>query len=548
MERITDTVTVYQIQADTMDNCGKELPAHPRAVALGLFDGVHLGHRAVISLAARRELNGREPALTVSVYTFRQPPGALKEGACELCSPRQKRLALSTLGVEELICADFDTVKDLSPEQFVDRVLRERLNARLVCCGFNYRFGKGGAGDASLLKELCARRGIRVETAGAVEVDGEPVSSSRIRRLVEQGDMRQASRLLGRPFIIDFPVVTGQQLGRKLGTPTINQPLPADFVRPRFGVYASSVEVDGRLYHGVTNVGMRPTVADRPGGAVTAPLSETWIPAYDGDLYGREVPVALVKFLRQEQRFSTVEELQEQILRDGEQARAAVFGDDDTRIRAVLFDFDDTLQNRPVAFRRYTAFFMDKYFPHLPPEERRAREEEMLRRNNGGYVNYIDYFLSLIEDWKWTDAPEVGDIYREFQFRFPEYSTLFPDAKEVLAELRRRGYLLGVITNGPSVQQNRKLDVAGIRPLTDIAVVSGDERVHKPDPEIFRRTASRLGAACGSCLYVGDHPVNDVQGACAAGMHPVFINPFGTGVCPEGVREIHRLSELLAWL
>lgn len=110
----------------------------------------------------------------------------------------------------------------------------------------------------------------------------------------------------------------------------------------------------------------------------------------------------------------------------------------------------------------------------------------MLQRNNGGYVAYLEYFSSLFESWKWDDAPPAEDIYREFQLRFPEYSTLFSDAVPVLKELRRRGFRLGIITNGPSVQQNRKLDVSGVRPYMDIAVVSGDEQVHKPDPEIFR--------------------------------------------------------------
>ena len=101
-------------------------------------------------------------------------------------------------------------------------------------------------------------------------------------------------------------------------------------------------------------------------------------------------------------------------------------------------------------------------------------------------------FLSLFEDWEWEGAPPVGDIYREFQFRFPEYISLFPETKEVLKELKRRGYLVGVITNGPSIQQNRKLDVSGLRPLLDIAVVSGDEMIHKHDAEIFKRAAARL--------------------------------------------------------
>lgn len=515
------------------------LPKTPRAVALGIFDGVHLGHRAVISRATGVELPDRRRAVS-TVFTFTQPPWALpKDCAWELIADRQKQTVLEGLGVEELIRADFEALRDMTPADFVRGLLHETLGARRVCCGFNYHFGRGGRGDAALLEELCAPLGIEVVVVPPVLVGGEPVSATRIRRLIEDGRVEEAGRLLGRPFTIDFPVVGGQKLGRLLGAPTINQPLPDHFVRPRFGVYASSVEAEGRVTHGVTNIGVRPTVG------AEGPLAETWIADYSGDLYGRRVPVSLVRFLRPERKFASVEELQKQILRDAKAARLAVKGDADEGVRAVLFDFDDTLQDRAKAFLQYCAFFFQKYFPDLPPEETARRSAEMLRRNNGGYVNYIDYFLSLFEDWGWTDPPPVGDIYREFQFRLPEYTSLFPEAEEVLRALKRRGLRIGVVTNGPSLMQNRKLDVSGLRPLLDIAVVSGDEGVHKPDPEIFRRAAARLGVACESCLYVGDHLVNDVQGARAAGMHPVYINAFGRDQHPDGVPEITNLCELL---
>ncbi len=163
-------------------------------------------------------------------------------------------------------------------------------------------------------------------------------------------------------------------------------------------------------------------------------------------------------------------------------------------------------------------------------------------------MNYIDFFLSLFQDWGWEEAPPVGDIYREFQFRFPEYVTLFPESVQVLTEIKQRGYLVGVITNGLSLMQNRKLDVSGLRPLLDIAVVSGDEMVHKPDAEIFRRAAARLGVACRNCIYVGDHPINDIQGALGAGMRAIYINAYGNDIHPENVPEIGNLNEILDFL
>ena len=339
------------------------IPKRPRAVALGIFDGVHIGHRAVIINAVGVQLqNGKQ--LIPSVLTFCQSPSELpKDGAYELLTLRQKAAAFATLGVEEWIQADFEQLREFSPERFVHEILHDILDAKRVCCGFNYRFGKDASGNADTLRELCRPLGIEVVVADPVLVNDEPVSASRIRRLIENGEMEKAAKLMGRPFTFDFNVVSGQKLGRLLGSPTLNQPLPQNFARPRFGVYISTVEVDGRVMHGVTNIGIRPTVGSN------APLAETWIADYDGDLYGRSVPVSLIKFLRSEKKFESVDDLKKQILYDAKQAKQAVFGTPDDSIRAVLFDFDDTLQERRCAFLKYCDFFFKKYFPNLPQEE-----------------------------------------------------------------------------------------------------------------------------------------------------------------------------------
>ncbi|MDD2362049.1 MAG: riboflavin biosynthesis protein RibF [Oscillospiraceae bacterium] len=530
--------TSYKLKTYIWDRKNNIIPRYPRAVALGIFDGVHLGHRAVIQQAVGLDLQEGHAAVS-TVFTFTQPAWAYKDdGAWELMSSEQKKAAFEGLGVEEWIKADFEAIRGMTPEEFVNDFLHETLDARRVCCGFNYRFGKGGMGNPDMLVALCAPLGIEVSVVPPVLREGKPISATGIRRLIESGDVEQAARLLGHPFTLDIKVVGGQRLGHLLGTPTINQPLPPNFVRPHYGVYASAVEVDGRVTHGVTNIGVRPTVGAQ------GPLAETWIADFKGDLYGRNVPVSLIKFLRPEQKFETIEELQKQILRDAQQALLSVRGKADGRVRAVLFDFDDTLQNRTVAFLRYCDFFLKKYFPDLSKEEAEKRSREMLIRNNDGYVNYIDYFMSLIEDWGWEDAPPVGDIYREYQFRFPEYVSLFPEAVEVIEGLKQRGFWVGIITNGLSLTQNRKLDVSGLRPLLDIAVVSGDEHVHKPDPEIFRRAAARLGVPCDSCIFVGDHIVNDIEGSLAAGMHPIYINPYNRDKHVKNIPEIKNLHEL----
>lgn len=284
------------------------------AAALGNFDGVHLGHRKVLSLAVR----GRERGLIPTVLTFAENPLEDLGGASggRLLPQEEKIRLLEELGIEQLYILRFREIRDLSAEEFVDRVLIGVLNAKEACCGFNFTFGRGGTADSRVLSALCAERGIGVSIAGAVLLDGTPVSSTRIRGLIENGRVDEAARLLGRPFGYRSPVLRGRRLGHKLGTPTANQALPRGFVVPRFGVYASTAEAGGREYPGVTNVGVKPTVgADEPN-------LETWMPDYrGGDLYGRPLAVRLFKFLRPERRFSGLEELKGEILRDGGRMR-----------------------------------------------------------------------------------------------------------------------------------------------------------------------------------------------------------------------------------
>lgn len=291
-----------------------EPSAGESAVALGNFDGIHIGHRRVISLAVRAADRGLIP----TVLTFAENPLADLGGkpGGRLLPEEEKIRLIESLGVRRLYILRFREIKDLSAAEFVDRVLVGTLRAKEACCGFNFTFGRGGKADSRALCGLCAARGVGVSVAPAVLTDGAPVSSTRIRKLIEAGRVDEAARMLGGPFGYRSPVLRGRRLGHRLGTPTANQALPAGFVVPKFGVYASSVEIEGRTYFGVTNVGVKPTVG------AEAPDLETWMPDYrGGDLYGRVVAVRLLKFLRPERRFSGLEELKKAILHDGAQAR-----------------------------------------------------------------------------------------------------------------------------------------------------------------------------------------------------------------------------------
>ena len=286
------------------------LPPQTRtAVACGYFDGLHIGHASVIGRAVARTGDGLLPA----VFTFAMRGGHpdRKQLGCEIITDSKKYQILEGWGVAMVLSPDFGEFKQMSPEQFVDEILVRRLNAAAVICGYDFHFGCRAAGDVSLLAGLCNQRGIELDIVPAVLVDGERVSSTRIRALLGQGDVETAGKLLGRAFGYDFTVVHGKRLGRTIDSPTINQRLPDSFVSLRHGVYAAVAFAEGRLWPAVTNIGNRPTVEE--GVAVN---SETYIYGFSGDLYGRQVEVRLLRFLRDEQRFPSVEKLRAQIQSD----------------------------------------------------------------------------------------------------------------------------------------------------------------------------------------------------------------------------------------
>ncbi|QEY35132.1 riboflavin biosynthesis protein RibF [Caproiciproducens galactitolivorans] len=284
------------------------------AVALGSFDGLHVGHQKVIGSAVEAKKDGLLPA----VLTFARNPLADLGGCAggEILSQEQKIHILEKFGVEQLYILNFSTIKDYTPEEFVDRVLIRVCHAKQVCCGFNFTFGCGGKGNSHTLEQLCGERGLKTKIAEAVLLDGDTVSSTRIRGLIANGDVDEAARLLGRPYGYRSPVLHGRKLGRRLGTPTLNQAIPKNFVLPRFGVYVSRAVFGGKEYCGVTNVGIKPTVGS------PCVLAETWLPDYSGeDFYGKTVRVDLMKFLRPEKKFAGLDELRAEIHKNGEQAK-----------------------------------------------------------------------------------------------------------------------------------------------------------------------------------------------------------------------------------
>ncbi len=276
-----------------------EFPKQNTAVALGVFDGVHKGHREVLHRAVV------SPGLEPWVFTFSEkslPTG--KAGAKRIEPPEIKYSIMRSCGITHVYAPDFNDVKALSGEDFVREILVNRLKCKKVVCGTDFRFGHKASCGIKEMAEYCEKFGIETCFVEKIFDRGEAVSSTRIRANAENGEMTEVERLAGYPFCVEVEVVKGKELGRKFDLPTINQPLAEGYVIPKFGVYVSASYVDGKFYPSVTNVGVKPTVCDD-----NIPAAETNIIGISGDLYGKKIPVFLLEFVRPEQVFKSKEEL-----------------------------------------------------------------------------------------------------------------------------------------------------------------------------------------------------------------------------------------------
>lgn len=287
------------------------------AVAIGVFDGVHRGHRAVFATLA--DAAGGRPLVAM---TFSDHPDAVVSGGPPppTLTTLDRRLELFEdfgIDVAAIIEFDHDTMR-LAPETFVDRYLVTGLHATVVAVGAGFRFGHGASGTVDTLRILGSTRGFTILATPIVEIHGTEVRSSTIRAAIASGGVELAARMLGRPFEISGEVVAGDERGRTIGFPTANVSLPKGFVRPAGGVYAVRCTVDGVSFDGVCNVGTRPTFGGRDE-VIEVHLLDTEI-----DLYGAEMRVAFVDRIRNEQRFASVDALVAQIAADVDRARLAL--------------------------------------------------------------------------------------------------------------------------------------------------------------------------------------------------------------------------------
>ena len=292
-------ITIYYL-----NNNGTGSPVCPLVITLGNFDGVHIGHQALLKTAVNESAADN---ICSAVWSLKYNPAEYP--VSYLTDIREKISLFESAGIDMAVFDDFDAVKDYSPERFVDEILIGRFNCVTAVCGFNYHFGKNGAGTAETLNRLMTERGRKCIIVNPVMYSGETVSSSRIRSHITNGDMEYVQALLGRPFSIKLTVISGNRIGRTIGMPTINQIFPDRHIVPANGVYCTRCEIDGKVYNSVTNIGTRPTVTDSD----IHIICETHIIGYDGDLYGREIKVSFYKKIRDEKKFVSLDELKQTI-------------------------------------------------------------------------------------------------------------------------------------------------------------------------------------------------------------------------------------------
>ena len=298
---------------ETEENKGRPTvdgPA-PAAVALGYFDGVHLGHRRILAATAAW---AAQHGCVSTAFTFRFDVRRTK--APDILSPEERCRRLAACGAQQVVCLPFDEIASLSPRQFVTDILQTRLHAAAVFCGENFRFGRDAAGDVTLLRQLGKEYGITVQVLPLALADGQPVSSTRVRALLATGDMAAAAALLGEPYTVELPVRHGAALGRQLGWPTVNQHFPAGLLCPADGVYRTAACIDGVWVPAATGIGTRPTVTQ--GEAAPAATCESFLCRWQGDAYGKTVRLAFYEYLWPVRRYDSVEQLSDCIRRAAE--------------------------------------------------------------------------------------------------------------------------------------------------------------------------------------------------------------------------------------
>ncbi|MCM8901168.1 bifunctional riboflavin kinase/FAD synthetase [Caldicoprobacter algeriensis] len=295
---------------------------YPVAIALGMFDGIHKGHKALIR---RLKEIKRRYGYTAMVYTFKQHPLSClppRKAPPQIMNLNKKILEFHRMGVDILVLNNFDEgFARTAPREFIQRYLLEKYDVRFIVVGYNYRFGHNGSGDAQLLIRMGKEMGFEVVVVPPVKVGREVVSSSLIRKMIQQGDVAKAWQYLGRPYSINGQIVRGAGRGKTLGHPTANLDIgPKNIVIPKFGVYLTRCNLDGQCFWGVTNVGQNPTF-DQSG----LHIETFFLDYHGGELYGKHVRLYFLRYIREERRFPSKQELVQQMECDVAAAKNLIY-------------------------------------------------------------------------------------------------------------------------------------------------------------------------------------------------------------------------------
>lgn len=294
-------------------------PDKERVLALGFFDGVHLGHQALLS--KMREI-AIEDKLSPAALTFSDAPAKVFRGDAYhgvIQTPEQRTEILHEQGAEEILALEPNkAILSLEPEEYLQRIILQNARAKALVCGRDHSFGKKGSNYIEILENFCQRENIRLEVISDIFHKGVPVSSTRIRQHLLAGEMEEATALMGRPFAHSSVVIQGLKLGRRLGFPTLNIKPDPEQILPPFGVYLTKVVWDGKEAPGVTNLGISPTVSDK--GKVQ---SETYILTDYYPDYGDKIEVQYLRFTRAEEKYASLEELKTRVEQDIREAREA---------------------------------------------------------------------------------------------------------------------------------------------------------------------------------------------------------------------------------
>ena len=282
--------------------------AEPTVVSIGKFDGLHCGHKKLVAEMMNYRVRGTKTAM----FTFSTPPGTLVKGKVQnvIMTNREREQLLEEAGLDYLVEYPFDDeVRTMDPEVFVAEILVGKMNARIIVTGPDCRFGYKAAGDRKLLEELAGKYGYRyIVVEKAKDSDYKIISSTYVRDLLADGQILKANKLLGYRYFITGTVEHGNAIGHRKLYPTANLIPPPEKHLPKYGVYVSRVTVEGKVYAGLSNVGKKPTIkGENPAGV------ETYLYDFDGNLYGKEIKVELLDFVRPEMKFSSIEELKAQL-------------------------------------------------------------------------------------------------------------------------------------------------------------------------------------------------------------------------------------------